>query len=261
MSAGNGPASAPPASPVRLARASHGGSKHPLSRVPGIGSVAPFVTSVIVTFVVETSATAHATSIRTTLHSAGRGRGHRRARRTHRRQGAGRGGRHPNPDLSGVAPVTSPVSLAAIEGASSLVFRGLLRRGLLQGSPTEGSQGHERLQALPPAPTLPPATSAAISSPMTSAPSSLGVTAGASRSSRSRSAQDWSPPSCVQAIGRGPEAPGSSQVSSKSPSYLTTMSPASQRSAVHPASRAVKRQWLAANVPTGVEICSSPMSL
>jgi hypothetical protein len=68
------------------------------------------------------------------------------------------------------------------------------------------------------------------------------------------------PPFAFQALGRGPEAPGSSQVSSKSPSYLTTMSPASQRSAVHPESRAVKRQRLAANVPTGVEICSSPMS-
>jgi hypothetical protein len=39
--------------------------------MPGIGSVTPFVRSVIGTFVVETSATAHATSIRTTLHSAG----------------------------------------------------------------------------------------------------------------------------------------------------------------------------------------------
>jgi hypothetical protein len=67
-------------------------------------------------------------------------------------------------------------------------------------------------------------------------------------------------PFAFQGTGRGPEAPASSQVSSKRLSYLTTMSPASQKSAVHPESRAVKRQRLAANVPTGVAICSSPMS-
>ena len=63
-----------------------------------------------------------------------------------------------------------------------------------------------------------------------------------------------------QAIGCGPEAPGSSHSSSNRRSYLTTMSPATQRSEVQPESRAVNRHRVASNAPTGVSTRSSPTS-